>query len=169
MFHLSLTLTPHISDTSTQCHGIIREFAEEVIYIFSQRFLEPKNVCTLLQLCSPPTASALQPSVKEPFNSKEQPKGGKSSEIPIKTREALTGTFVHISDIHFDERYLEGASAECAQPLCCRLVDGKPESGQRAAGYWGDYKCDVPFSLLNSLLATLDDISPRPDFLIYTG
>jgi sphingomyelin phosphodiesterase len=31
---------------------------------------------------------------------------------------------IHISDLHFDFLYKEGAKAQCAEPLCCREESG---------------------------------------------
>ena len=32
---------------------------------------------------------------------------------------------------------------DCGKPLCCRSDSGKAPSIERAAGKWGDYKCDL--------------------------
>ena len=36
---------------------------------------------------------------------------------------------VHISDIHMDKKYLEGALVECGSYLCCRAEFGMPGPG----------------------------------------
>ena len=50
---------------------------------------------------------------------------------------------MHITDIHLDLTYTVGNSAECGLPMCCGNTSGPAVLG-RAAGYWGDYQCDVP-------------------------
>lgn len=81
------------------------------------------------------------------------------------------GSFIHISDIHYDERYKEGTNALCERPLCCREVSAFPtnQTAFRAAGPWGDYNCDPPVSLLQNLWQTIADLPQTPNFMIYTG
>jgi hypothetical protein len=32
--------------------------------------------------------------------------------------------------------------------MCCRSIQGSPESPEAAAGYWGDYRaCDTPWNV----------------------
>ena len=48
-----------------------------------------------------------------------------------------------ISDLHLDYDYLEGAEADCGKPLCCRSDSGMAKDPSRAAGKWGDFRCDL--------------------------
>lgn len=47
-----------------------------------------------------------------------------------------------ISDLHIDYDYTPGFDNDCGKPLCCRKDSGIAPTPERAAGYWGDYKCD---------------------------
>lgn len=50
-----------------------------------------------------------------------------------------------LADTHYDPYYAEGSNADCNEPLCCRLTNGRPLTPAAAAGKWGDYrKCDTP-------------------------
>lgn len=50
---------------------------------------------------------------------------------------------LHLTDTHLDPLYVEGSNAVCAEPMCCRSGD-KHGKSFKAAGKWGDYRCDVP-------------------------
>ena len=93
------------------------------------------------------------------------------TEKDFESRTGDIGTFIHISDIHFDARYLEGANALCERPLCCRASDVLPanQTQFRAAGKWGDYNCDTAPVLLENLWDTFLALPEKPDFIIYTG
>ena len=97
---------------------------------------------------------------------------------------------LQLTDFHWDPKYRPGLSNKCGEPLCCRegneqgiffssmkyypsqilpiawLSKLSPSlcvcagNGSTAAGYWGDYNCDVPFHTLENLfqyLATIKD------------
>ena len=172
-----------------KCHGVIREFADEVIYVMTERFLDPTFICNELNLCNSSfSLSSSHPSSSSSFaypspshssiqkfkniNSKNHlniNNNNNNNNNNKETTSTSTGTFIHISDIHFDSRYKEGSNANCARPLCCREISDFPPEPSHAAGPWGDYNCDTPIPLLNNLLDTLNSLNPSPDFLIYTG
>ena len=84
---------------------------------------------------------------------------------------AIKNRILHLSDVHFDNKYTPGLSTECGEPLCCRPPNEKGEDiqhliiivfnyfatgeGETAAGFWGDHNCDVPPWTLENLFATL--------------
>jgi sphingomyelin phosphodiesterase len=65
-----------------------------------------------------------------------------------------------LSDLHYDSQYTVGLSNDCGEPLCCRPPNPKG-NGQTAAGYWGDYKCDVPYQTLENLMQHLASIKDQ--------
>ena len=76
---------------------------------------------------------------------------------------------VHISDVHLDMEYTEGALVNCDAYLCCRESSGFPtKEGDKAAGYWGDYECDMPIHTFANMLDFIaSDV--QPDMLFWTG
>lgn len=135
------------------------------------RFLDPILICDILKLCtntstfSTPRTENHTPRPRF-FN---QMNNNNAQPYVEYYNSSNIGTFIQISDIHFDSRYKVGTNAECPRPLCCREVCGVPPPGSRAAGPWGDYNCDTPIPLLDNLFDQLNSLDPKPDFLIYTG
>lgn len=77
---------------------------------------------------------------------------------------------LHLSDTHYDPYYLEGSNAECNEPLCCRLTNGRPLNTFAAAGKWGDYrKCDTPKRTVDNMLKHIADTHPVRYFALYTS
>lgn len=70
-----------------------------------------------------------------------------------------------------------GSEAACDKPLCCRAdsrssstANSRPSKIVRPAGPWGDYACDAPLNLHESLLSFIaQNISTQPTFAILTG
>lgn len=91
---------------------------------------------------------------------------------------APAGRFLHITDMHLDKHYKEGAavSSQCHWDGLQRMRDG-----ERLSGYWGTQEsdCDAPYRLANATLAWLAlhwtenakqqrDVRPF-DFVLWTG
>lgn len=76
----------------------------------------------------------------------------KIEELRLPKKNAHTLKILHISDTHFDPLYVEGAKADCNEPLCCRSNDGMTNVSFMAAGKWGSYRCDLPKRTLEHLL-----------------
>lgn len=75
---------------------------------------------------------------------------------------------VHISDIHMDKKYLEGALVKCGSYLCCRAEMGMPGPGQAGAREWGERTCDtVPKLVENMMQFIANDLNP--DMMFWTG
>lgn len=93
----------------------------------------------------------------------------------------------HLSDIHVDPRFLVGAEAGCTTGQCCRadsfnstLASGpplpqgtlpNPANRSQEAYYWGNYKCDAPWSLAMSALQSVTPLNGdrEVDMSLYTG
>ncbi|KAI5924376.1 putative acid sphingomyelinase [Camillea tinctor] len=91
-----------------------------------------------------------------------------SVKAPPKTSKLKPLHIVHYSDIHVDPFYVEGASAECTKPICCREYPDIQEPG-RPAGPYGEHTCDSPISLEQSMYAAIKEIVPDAAFSIFTG
>lgn len=86
-------------------------------------------------------------------------------------KDAQAGHFLHVTDIHFDPLYLEGAETQCGKPLCCRAEDGPGATPIRSAQRVGNEKGDTSGFLLDSLLnfSSTSPAIPALDFIVYTG
>lgn len=73
-------------------------------------------------------------------------------EIPLPKKNVPKLKVLHISDTHLDPLYVEGANADCNEPLCCRANDGMTNISFSAAGKWGEYRCDLPKRTIEHLL-----------------
>ncbi|XP_034554572.1 acid sphingomyelinase-like phosphodiesterase 3b [Notolabrus celidotus] len=75
---------------------------------------------------------------------------------------ALSGSFWHITDQHWDPTYNLAGNPE----LVCASSGKRPAA---SAGVFGDYACDSPWHLINSSVYAMKDILPDPDFIVWTG
>lgn len=73
-----------------------------------------------------------------------------------------------ISDLHMDWDYLPGADNSCGKPLCCRSDSGLAPTAERAAGKWGDFKCDLNTLTLGNMLSHIKD-NVKPDLVMWAG
>ncbi|PIL31549.1 hypothetical protein GSI_06251 [Ganoderma sinense ZZ0214-1] len=83
---------------------------------------------------------------------------------------------LHLSDLHIDPRYTNGAEANCTSGLCCRENNlASPTPGQISfpAPRFGAYLCDSPFSLVAAALQSIPVLTGTEktgfDFTVYTG
>ncbi|KAL6304766.1 Metallo-dependent phosphatase [Sparassis latifolia] len=83
---------------------------------------------------------------------------------------------LHLSDMHLDPRYTNGAEANCSSYLCCRdnvYNADSPDEIVLPASRYGAYSCDTPYSLMWAALEaipTLTGTEETPfDFMVYTG
>ena len=132
------------------CEGIINAMADEVVFVLSRLILTADEICGFVigDVCAIPYNPyhdwevALPPIPKPSLISQQVVNNGGQ---PLKV--------LHLSDTHFDPYYHEGSTANCNEPLCCRLTDGIPDSPTNGAGRWGDYrKCDTPRHTIESML-----------------
>ncbi|XP_037532773.1 acid sphingomyelinase-like phosphodiesterase 3b [Nematolebias whitei] len=75
---------------------------------------------------------------------------------------ALSGSFWHITDLHWDPTYRLSDNPE----LVCTSSSKRPAL---RAGKFGDYVCDSPWHLINSSVYAMKHILPDPDFIVWTG
>ncbi|KAH9950917.1 Metallo-dependent phosphatase-like protein [Amylocystis lapponica] len=83
---------------------------------------------------------------------------------------------LHVSDLHIDPRYTNGAEADCSAYLCCRpgsFNSGSPNQTVLPAPRYGAYDCDAPYSLILAALEAIPILAganEKPiDFTVFTG
>lgn len=86
----------------------------------------------------------------------------------MKVERANLVKVVLMSDLHVDYSYTPGAKIECGKPLCCRTDSGMAQAGERAAGIWGDYGCDLSPTLLTSMLQYINQ-EIKPSAVLWGG
>ncbi|ERL84609.1 hypothetical protein D910_02037 [Dendroctonus ponderosae] len=153
--------------SSRVCEGITELFAGEVIYVLGKVNIGPDEICSFVigDACG---------DVYNPYHEWEVvfPPVPKPPVVEPNVPEANAPTFkvLHISDTHYDPYYMEGANADCSEPLCCRLTNGQALTKESAAGKWGDYrKCDTPKITVDNMLQHIQDTHPDIDYIMWTG
>ena len=98
----------------------------------------------------------------------------------------LSGTFVHITDLHLqgdyeigqchtlrvplvrpstrrprlsDSCHCAGSNTDCGQPICCRAEGGVGRAGHQA-GIFGDWACDLAPRMARSLFDAISALDP---------
>jgi len=156
-----------ISQCTELCKGVVDEFAPMIVPLVLNHTLTPVQVCAAIDLCPVPVPPP-QPGYYVPVPSNLSDTTGQK-DWPSWSITKGTGTFLHISDLHYDPLYAEGSKTDCGQPLCCRAQWGQGGPND-SAGRFGDYNCDAPALLVNELFIYLNQsLSQRPDFILYTG
>ncbi|KAI8365386.1 Metallo-dependent phosphatase-like protein [Radiomyces spectabilis] len=89
----------------------------------------------------------------------------------IQTKKSLGKTFtvLQLSDWHVDPEYTPGSEAVCDKPFCCRSAYTDYSNITRPASMWGEYSCDTPLTLIESLLEFIPSVAPDISFGILTG
>ena len=137
------------------CEGVSQLFGGEVIYVLKRVTIGPDEICSFVigDACD---------NVYNPYHEWEVafPPVAKPEihDIPLPKAGVPTFKVLHISDTHYDPYYAEGSNADCNEPLCCRLTNGRPLTPNNAAGKWGDYrKCDTPKRTVDHMLEHIAD------------
>ncbi|XP_059155897.1 sphingomyelin phosphodiesterase-like [Physella acuta] len=152
-------------ETPRVCHGLVEEFAAEVLTVFNGLALSPDELCALV--FHPHCGSPYNPHSDWNVTFPNKPQPPYAPPTPPKAG-APTLRVLHLTDIHYDSEYQVGSNADCGEPLCCRRSSGP--SGKPGAGAWkfGDYrKCDTPLWTLEDMFSTL--AQDKFDYIIWTG
>lgn len=126
--------------------------------MFSRVTLNPDEICSFIigDACGDVYNPYHQWEVNFPPIPKPIP-----NDLPLPKLNAPTFKVLHLSDTHYDPYYAEGSNANCDEPLCCRLSNGKPATPNDAAGRWGDYRnCDSPKRTIDNMLDHITDVHP---------
>ncbi|XP_053187707.1 sphingomyelin phosphodiesterase [Scomber japonicus] len=154
----------HLAD-EVVCHEITELFRDDFIRALQQSLLWPTEACAVLvgPSCGKfdiyASWNITLPKVpKPPVTPPSPPKPGSPK-----------NRVLFLTDIHLDQEYENGSSADCKDPLCCRKDSGSPSWRRREAGYWGTYsKCDLPLRTVENLLENVARAGPW-DWVYWTG
>ncbi|CAG8514318.1 22627_t:CDS:10 [Racocetra persica] len=152
--------------TQRVCSEIIPKFAPWVITVLAHSVFSAENLCTKAHLCPKPDTPEKPeiidlpaPTTKNHITVSEQQNDDDDQRIWV----------VHLSDWHYDSEYVEGYEVNCGEPVCCRAPNAFGDKATTPAGKWGDYNCDAPKRLIESMLEFLPTAVPKVDFIISTG
>lgn len=146
------------------CEGLIERYSDSIFDNAVRRFFNSTRTCADLQLCE----NTIEYETIEEYAErvlKNKPETIKKV-VDMKSTDIIK--VAQISDIHFDEKYVEGAMADCDTPTCC-CRDLPPEGEIHVLGgkYGANGKCDLN---LNLLLALADELPKHEfDYLLITG
>ncbi|BFZ21086.1 hypothetical protein BsWGS_24125 [Bradybaena similaris] len=152
-------------ETPRVCHGIVAEFAPEVLTVIKQLVITPEELCgRMFDDCGTPYDPLNDWNVTFPDTPQPPPVP------PTPPKEGSpTLRVLHLTDVHFDRDYKPGSNAKCGEPLCCR--EGVGSFADPADGAWtfGDYRsCDTPLWTLENMFATLAQ-NHTFDLIYWTG
>jgi hypothetical protein len=133
------------------------------------------QVChSILQVCPIPLELTNQILELSPSTSKQgiqkvynRPK----FRLPFIRKKRTTRFVLHLSDIHLDLKYVEGAEGDCGRVLCCRPdnVAFRGQSVKRACHKYGDYGADTSIHMFKSMLKFIPTVASTLDSVIITG
>lgn len=125
------------SFTPEVCQGVVRLNVESLVYIIDARpSLTATNVCSLVLQGE---CGNLDPSLSFTVNVNQGPAITQPKSV-ASPRSANDMKIIHVTDLHYDEHYMEGGLGNCINPVCCRRADGVPSNPADRAGFWGDYR-----------------------------
>ncbi|EGG16526.1 saposin B domain-containing protein [Cavenderia fasciculata] len=142
------------------CEGLLPLFSNETFDIVGNKSYSPEYLCGFVGIC-PFTPKNFSGVVEFP-----KPKPPHVDPVPPK-KGGPSATILHLSDLHVDTMYVAGSNNDCGEPICCRAHNGMG-SGPTAAGYWGDYHCDVNMPTLISMLEHIAS-EHTIDYIQWTG
>jgi hypothetical protein len=73
---------------------------------------------------------------------------------------------IQVTDIHYDQHYVENGTIYCDTPLCCH-EPASQYSRIKSGKFGGSLNCDTSINTLKSFVQAAYDLNP--DFLIWTG
>jgi len=148
------------------CAGILAAYVPEVSTILLELYANENDishVCYDIGWCQNETRSA-QPSAAASYLRKPS----LPRPVPEPFKKTPNGlTVLQLSDVHMDPLYAVGSAAQCGKPLCCR-ADDQPIDGNRTAGAWGDYECDINEKMIHAMLSHIS-ATVKPDYIFWTG
>eukprot|EP00696_Hemimastix_kukwesjijk_P005979 gnl/Hemi2/17588_TR5801_c1_g1_i1.p1 gnl/Hemi2/17588_TR5801_c1_g1~~gnl/Hemi2/17588_TR5801_c1_g1_i1.p1 ORF type:complete len:582 (+),score=188.94 gnl/Hemi2/17588_TR5801_c1_g1_i1:154-1746(+) len=153
------------------CTGLMMEMSAVVLPIVREAYLgHATDICVLAQACpanSSASAAAGLPSLATLI---EAGSLAPQQKKPVPSRPSKhVGTFLQISDLHYDAWYAAGTNAQCEREACCHVMDGPASTDDAVAADIGEYKCASSALLLDQVGAVLAKINPKPDFILWTG
>lgn len=154
----------HLADEQV-CREITELFRDDFIRALQQSLLWPTEACAILV---GPSCGKFDIYASWNITLPKVPKPPVTPPSPPKPGSPQSRV-LFLTDIHWDQEYETGSSADCKDPLCCRKDSGSPSWRRREAGYWGTYsKCDLPLRTVENLLENVAKAGPW-DWVYWTG
>ncbi|KAG2363419.1 sphingomyelin phosphodiesterase [Suillus spraguei] len=173
--NLALTLCEYFNYSSSceESYGplVLGPILTQVAYFADVGGYDGQGLCSeFLSLCSAPTTLALNLTswfAKPKPNPLPPPKQPSGQLLKV----------LHLSDLHLDPRYANGAEANCtSSSLCCRenaYNSLSPQTPLLPAPRYGSFYCDAPYSLVTSVLEAIPPLTGTEstgfNFTLFTG
>eukprot|EP00005_Dracoamoeba_jomungandri_P012013 CAMPEP_0174277712 /NCGR_PEP_ID=MMETSP0439-20130205/61080_1 /TAXON_ID=0 /ORGANISM="Stereomyxa ramosa, Strain Chinc5" /LENGTH=594 /DNA_ID=CAMNT_0015370055 /DNA_START=264 /DNA_END=2048 /DNA_ORIENTATION=+ len=142
------------------CVDIIKEFQDVFWYIVINDVLTKEVGCAAFGFCPPPDI----PQWNVTFDSPKPP----VNPYPPVVKDHPKIYILEFTDAHLDSYYTAGLEAECGEPICCRPPN--PPGTKRKAGKWGDYNCDSPRIVFDSMLDFINSTFGNTiSYAVFTG
>ncbi|CAO3609031.1 unnamed protein product [Cunninghamella blakesleeana] len=93
----------------------------------------------------------------------------KPKNIPHIEPSGETFTVLQLSDWHIDPEYEAFSDAICDKPICCRSSSTDYSNITKLSSPWGEYSCDTPLSLIESMLSYIPTVEKDISFGLMTG
>ncbi|XP_022899984.2 sphingomyelin phosphodiesterase-like [Onthophagus taurus] len=142
------------------CEDTIKEQAKIIHHIIKKNpNISPSKMCQLLHRCN----------IVSDWEVKIPPK---YYEVDNKwTFSGNSFEILHISDIHYDDKYLTGSPVKCQKFLCCQEDSlFKINAESTSAGYWGSYGwCDSPGRFVEASLKHINEKHNNVKYIYFTG
>ncbi|KAK4511645.1 uncharacterized protein ATC70_012861 [Mucor velutinosus] len=147
------------------CEGVIREQAPIIRKILPSMTISGRDghlMCAaILNSCPYPEVEEWNVEFPKPKPTISHGYGPES--------EGQTFTVLQLSDWHIDPDYQAGTEVFCDKPICCRTAYTDFANVTKSSSIWGEYTCDTPLALIQSLLEYIPTVEPNIKFGIMTG
>jgi hypothetical protein len=160
------------------CNGLVVEFGPEFVYLINDTYRgHSRDICWVLGQCgSPSDVVAAREGWRVGHTLEQLPTASQRSQPaaadgwswPWPLHDPSVGTFLQLTDLHYDADYTAGTATNCGRPTCCHSTDGIGVP-PFVAGLFGDYHCDGSPALQDALMAAVAALDPAPDFVLWTG
>jgi len=120
----------------------------------SENFCYTLGICPEGQLCEDTYDYAIRLLKDKPNKQKEKIDGSSTLKM------------VQVTDIHYDQRYVENGTIYCSTPLCCHEQASK-YSRIKSGKFGSLLNCDTSLNTLKSFVQAANNLNP--DFIIWTG
>ena len=149
------------------CKGYVENYGEIIVENLFSKYFENDFLCEKIDLCpSEIPRKYIDPDIYAKKIIKGKPKRAK--EEVGKNGKVIK--VLHITDLHLDLDYQEGANGECTYPICCRNETNEEvvtDKTKLCGKYGYEGKSDINEILFDSFV---EDASKREiDFIIWTG
>lgn len=149
------------------CRPVVFQNLEAVIYIIDN--VPSINAATFCSLVFEGDCGGADPSLDFTVSVAPGPAITQSKSISV-PRNPNEIRILHLTDMHFDPRYLEGGWAVCPEIVCCRQDRGIAPNPVDRAGRWGDYRdCGTPWLVIEETIRRMREAHPDVSYIYYTG